>query len=86
VRPEERPVPPHVAAHVLHHFGDEGYPAGSFITDLIALMARADPGNLARLRLAFPDYGSAVWLAQHTDDGMAILREVLVTSEDEVKP
>jgi hypothetical protein len=87
VRPSERPFPPHVAAHVLHHFGAaEGYPAGSFITALIALMTRADPDNLVRLTFGFPEYGRAVRVAQHGDDGMAYLREVLATSEDEVKP
>lgn len=85
MRPEERPFPPHVAAHVLHHFGAPGgYPAGSFTTALIDLMSRADPQNFARLTLGFPEYGHAVRVAQHSVDGIAFLREVLATSEDEI--
>jgi hypothetical protein len=65
MRPEERPFAPHIAAHVLYQFGDGmGYPAGSFIRDLIQLMTRADSTNLARLTNAFPDYGMAVRLAE----------------------
>jgi hypothetical protein len=81
MRPEERPFAPHIAAHVLYQFGDGmGYPAGSFIRDLIQLMTRADSTNLARLTNAFPDYGMAVRIAMHTDGGMALLREIVTTS------
>lgn len=75
--PTPHPIPEPVAAHVLAHFAPgEGYRPGSFFATLIVLMARADPRNLDRLAVAFPDYARAVRLAKDTPGGMTELRTI----------
>jgi hypothetical protein len=70
-------ITPEQAAHVLAHFGcPGGYAAGGFTTDLIAVMCRADPANLAMLCLGFPGYVRAVRLARDTTGGVARLQEI----------
>lgn len=70
------PITPKMAAHVLHHFGSGGIPAGSFTTGLIALIARADPQNQAKLGLGFPGYVHAVYIAQNRETGITELRAI----------
>ena len=73
------PVTPDVAAHVLWHYRQLGYPPGSFTSALIRAIAGADPGNRLRLARAFPEYVRAVSLAADHLDGIDRLRQVLVT-------
>jgi len=70
-------IPPDVAAHVLFHYGREGgYQAGSFTTDLLSAMGKADPTNLDRLALGFPEYVAAVTAIQYDPDGVANLQRI----------
>ncbi|MFE5368115.1 hypothetical protein [Streptomyces mirabilis] len=70
-------IPPDVAAHVLFHYGREGgYQAGSFTTDLLAAMGKADPTNLDRLALGFPAYVAAVTAIQYDPNGVAHLQRI----------
>jgi hypothetical protein len=48
------------AAHVLAHYGEGGFRAGSFTMALIELMIRADVRNLGLLSIPYPGYGEAV--------------------------
>jgi hypothetical protein len=64
------------ARHVLAHFGEGGYRAGTFTMSLIETIARADPPNKARLREVYPAYVDAVWIAQNELDGCAQLKEI----------
>jgi hypothetical protein len=71
-------IPPDVAAHVLFHYGREGgYQAGSFTTALLAAMGTADPSNLDRLALGFPEYVAAVTAIQYDPDGVAHLQAIV---------
>jgi hypothetical protein len=72
-RPVE--VTPVIACHVLHHFGEGGYAPGSFVRDLILVIARADPQNRRLLALGHPAYVLAVGMAQ-APGGMDELREI----------
>jgi hypothetical protein len=63
-------ITPDQAAHVLFHYGAGGMEAGSFTRALIALIARADTSNKARLALGFPGYVAAVILAADTSTGV----------------
>lgn len=76
--PSLNPRPPRItreeAAHVLHHYGEGGMEAGSFIRQLIAAMVAADPVNLARLATVFPGYAAAVRLANGSLDGITTLQ------------
>ena len=65
-----------VAAHVLAHFGAGGYHPGSYVRDLILLIARADPQRRRRLALAEPAYVLAVALAQDTAHGVEALHTI----------
>jgi hypothetical protein len=70
-------IPPDVAAHVLAHYGREGgYQAGSFTTDLLSAMGKADPTNLDRLALGFPEYVAAVTAIQYDPNGVAHLQDI----------
>ena len=73
------PIGPEVAAHVLWHYRQLGYPPGSFVTNLIRTIAGADPGNRRLLARAFPAYVRAVSLAADHLDGIDRLRQVLLT-------
>lgn len=75
----DAPITPDVAAHVLWHYRQLGYPPGSFTSDLIRTIAKADPGNRRLLARAFPEYVRAVSLAADHLDGIDRLRQVLVT-------
>lgn len=73
--------PPHgvtreVASHVLHHYGAGGYPPGHFTHLLVMAAASADPTNLQRLALGFPEYVAAVRLARDVDGGIDVLRSI----------
>lgn len=71
-------IPPDVAAHVLFHYGREGgYQAGSFTTALLSAMGTADPANLDRLALGFPEYVAAVTAMQYDPDGVARLQAIV---------
>lgn len=53
------------ARHVLWQIGDpRGYEPGSFTTKLLEAWTCADPGNAARLTLAFPILGTAVAISR----------------------
>ncbi|HZX38002.1 MAG TPA: hypothetical protein VFF37_06650 [Streptomyces sp.] len=68
-----------VAAHVLWHYGDRGYPAmepGGYIGRLIALIASADRVHRSTLGQVYPAYVAAVVIASDRDMGMATLRDV----------
>lgn len=70
-------ITPEVAAHVLHHFGEPGgMEPGSYVRDLILLIARADPQRRRRLALAEPAYVLAVSLAQDAADGVKALKAI----------
>ncbi|MFF4536600.1 hypothetical protein [Streptomyces aureus] len=70
-------IPPDVAAHVLFHYGREGgYQAGSFTTSLLTAMGTADPSNLDRLALGFPEYVAAVTAIQYDPDGVEQLQDI----------
>jgi hypothetical protein len=70
-------IPADTAAHVLFHYGlDGGYQAGSFTTFLLATIAAADPTNLDRLALGFPDYVAAVTAIQYDPDGTQRLQDI----------
>lgn len=73
------PIGPEVAAHVLWHYRQLGYPPGSFTSDLIRTIAGADPGNRRLLARAFPAYVRAVSLAADDPGGIDRLRQVLIT-------
>lgn len=73
------PIGPEVAAHVLWHYRQLGYPPGSFTSDLIRAIAGADPGNRRLLARAFPAYVRAVSLAADDPGGIDRLRQVLLT-------
>lgn len=67
VWPGSPTITPTVANHVLYYHQAGGYPPGGFITALLEAWHRADWGNAARLRTAFPAYGAALSLAQQPD-------------------
>lgn len=73
------PIGPEVAAHVLWHYRQLGYPPGSFVSSLIKTIAVADPGNRRRLGRGFPEYVRAVSLATDEMDGIDALRRVIET-------
>lgn len=54
----------HVASHVLWYFGAGGYEPGSFVEQLLLLIARADPVNTSLLRGVYPEYVHAFQLGQ----------------------
>jgi hypothetical protein len=70
-------ITPEIANQVLHHFDpSQGYPAGGFMSDLIALIGKADPRNKARLGIGFGGYVQAVMLAQEEVDGIDRLKYI----------
>ena len=73
------PVTPEVAAHVLWHYRQIGYPPGSFASALIKTIAGADSGNRRLLARGFPAYVRAVEIATETTSGIDTLRRVLET-------
>lgn len=75
-------ITPHVAAHVLWYFGAGGYEPGSYISQLLELIARADPVNTAILRSAYPEYVHAFQLAQ-SRGGIGELQKVVNGDADD---
>ena len=75
----DAPIGPEVAAHVLWHYRQIGYPPGSFASALIRTIAGADSGNRRLLARGFPDYVRAVEIATETTSGIDTLRRVLET-------
>lgn len=73
------PITPEVAAHVLWHYRQLGYPPGSFVSDLIRTIGSADQGNRRLLGRGFPAYVRAVNLAAEERDGIDRLRRVMET-------
>lgn len=73
------PITPEVAAHVLWHYRQIGYPPGAFASALIKTIARADIGNRRLLARGFPAYVRAVEIAAETTSGIDTLRRVLET-------
>lgn len=69
-------ITPTVANHVLAHYGQGGYQAGSFTRQLIATIAAADMQNRAKLAGAFPDYTAAVIGMEYDPDGVAWLTKL----------
>jgi hypothetical protein len=69
-------VSPEMARHVLAHYGEGGYAAGSFTMSLISAIARADVVNRGLLASVYPGYVTAVFIAAQTDDGIDRLREI----------
>lgn len=59
---------------VLYFFREEGWQSGNFTTNLIRAIAAADSNNFQKMLRAFPNYASAVWLAQNDEDGIDFLR------------
>jgi len=78
-RPEVPPITPDVAAHVLWHYRQIGYPPGGFVSRLIAAFAGADPGNRRLLSRGFPEYGRAMSIIMDDIDGVERLRRVMET-------
>lgn len=75
--PASSEIPVEVAAHVLSHFGQGGWPPSGFKTTLMLAIAQADIVNRNRLALGFPEYVAAFNLAQLTDDGTATLQAIV---------
>lgn len=73
------PIDPEVAAHVLWHYRQIGYPPGSFVSALIRTIAGADQGNRRLLARGFPAYVRAVELATEDVNGIDRLRRVMET-------
>lgn len=73
------PIGPEVAAHVLWHYRQLGYPPGSFVSELIRTIAGADPSNRRLLARGFPAYVRAVRIAADDLDGIDRLRAVIQT-------
>lgn len=73
------PITPEVAAHVLWHYRQLGYPPGAFASALIKTIAGADPGNRRLLARGFPAYVRAVEIATGDPSGIDTLRRVLET-------
>ena len=77
--------PRELAWYVLRQFGDLRWPRpGSFYESLVDTTARADPTNMARLALGFPELVRMVAQAQNDEDGMAAL--VVIAEAREVCP
>ena len=64
-----------VAANVLWHFGQGGYPSGAFTATLLEAWGKADPTNSALLGRAFPGLGHALELA-NLPGGIDRLKEI----------
>ncbi|MFI9344988.1 hypothetical protein ACIG0D_27535 [Streptomyces sp. NPDC052773] len=76
--PSSPSIPADVAAHVLFHYGlDGGYQAGSFTTHILNAMGTADPANLDRLALGFPEYVAAVTAIQYDPAGAERLQRIV---------
>lgn len=69
-------ITPEVANHVLAHFGQGGYQAGSFTTHLLAALVTADEENFFKLSAAFPGYGAAVAAIQYDPKGVTNLQAI----------
>lgn len=69
-------ITPEVANHVLFHFGQGGYQAGSFTTHLLCAFATADEQHFFRLSDAFPEYGAAVAAIQYDPKGVTNLTAI----------
>lgn len=74
---ELRKVDEETARNVLFYFGDRenGWEAGSFTTQLMSAIARADELNKQRLSLGFPALVAGMRIAQEWIGGMDALRE-----------
>jgi hypothetical protein len=67
-----------VIRHVLWHFKSaKGFEPGSFTQNLMRAFQTADPSSFRRLTEAFPDYGSAMWIAMNNQDGVQNLEAML---------
>lgn len=75
-------VTPHIAAHVLWYFGAGGVEPGSFIRQLLELIARADPINTQILRNGYPEYVHAFQLGQ-SRGGIGALQRIVNGDEDD---
>lgn len=67
------------AAHVLYHFGEGGFPAGSFTEKLFRAIGAADPLNRAKLSIAFPEEVEAMVLAMEDPAGLDKMRTILAS-------
>lgn len=74
-------ITPEIAAHVLFHFGRDGWPASGFKSRLVELIATADAVNRASLAQGFPGYVAAFNLAQTSDSGTATLQAIVAGAE-----
>lgn len=64
--------------HVLWHFNSpKGFQPGAFTQNLMGAFQTADPSNFRRLTEAFPDYGSAMWIAMNNIGGVTNLEALL---------
>ena len=73
-------ITPKIANQVLFHFNAGGYPAGSFIAELLSLIGRADPVNRHRLSLGFPAHVGAVVLGE-LPGGIESLRAIAAAEQ-----
>ncbi|UAK38362.1 hypothetical protein K8O93_00750 [Gordonia bronchialis] len=55
--------------------GERATRPGGFYEQLIVTMCKADPTNLSRLYLAFPEVAQCVSMAKYAVDGLERLRE-----------
>ena len=72
------------AQHVLWFYERKGYEPGSFTQKLLEVIALADPGNRAKLSLAFPGEVSAMRLATELSRGLELLRQVASVKQAEL--
>lgn len=73
-------ITPEIAAHVLHLYGEGGYSPGSYVEDLVRLIARADFEQRLKFAKLYPGYVTAVTWAKDTGDGVDRLRAILAAA------
>ncbi|MGP4027152.1 hypothetical protein [Actinomadura sp. 3N407] len=77
--PAPAPIPPDVAAHVLHYYNAGGLATDAFTTNLIMAIVSADSLSKQRLALVFGEYVAAIDLVNSSEDGIAQLAALAAT-------